>query len=534
MEITPEDVKECNEYCSIRNLPKNRTILDVCEKDLNLFLTHMMGMKPRAWQYIANKRIMERIAKGEYVKLVLCNSRQIGKSREIVGIALWRVIFNLGWKCRKSDANSNQHTAIGIVSRSADQAKKLIKNIRDTLKQGDAYMSKYKDKSGKSIYGDDFFSSKVADIDEGPNNMNIITFKAGIGGSIVGSFIQCLPPTDAILGNTFTDLYLDEAARIPDVVMDENAPPTLAAMGNFQIVASTPELPTGYFFRRVDPYNQYDNEGYDVFVYTIDAIKYDAPEQYAASMKDIKEKIADGKVNEVNRNYYCSFTSTDETYFPIDKVREIFTDDIQPVKEYKKETVTLGIDFGGKMKSHSVMTIVTNPDINNIQKRIMVWRYPVKKDGDMIKDIDEYILPNFNVAQIVIDYCPASYMASQQMKDKGWNVREFQFSKTTKPDFMERFRRKIARRQVLSFKDETLLEEFIRYGDDMKPQGDATDDMIDSFMLACVPFLEQRVKFGAMLINPPKDDEELAQWLMKQNELDAKEDKGYLGYSRAI
>jgi hypothetical protein len=448
-------------------------------------------------------------------------------------LALYRALFNWGYRARKTPANAGQHTNIGIVSRSADQAKKLIKEIKKLIAVGDRYMAKYKVK-GKSIYGDDWFSSKIGDVDDGQNNMNVITFKPNLYGSIIGSAIQCLPPTDAILGNTFTDLYLDEASRMSDEVIEEFAYPTLDAMGNMLVVASTPALPTGYFFKRVDPYNQFDNKEFHIYVFTIEALKLDAPEQYQKVISEIKTKIADGKSNEVNRNYYCSFISTEETYFPLDKVREVFTDDYNPVSEYRKGRVILGIDFGGKVKSHTVITVATMPDLLGISQRLMCWRYPVKKDGDLIKDIEDVILPFFNVAEIVIDYCPASYMASQQMKDKGWNIREFQFSKTTKPDFMERFRRKIARRHVISFKDESLMEEFIHYGDDMKPQGEATDDMIDSWMLACVPFLEQRVKFSAIIVNPPEDADDLAEFMMRSQELSEKEEKSYLGFSRAI
>lgn len=529
--ITLEDIQARNVKCEFKNLPKDIPLIKACENDFSLFMTHMLGFRPYAWQYLVNNKLK---SVGEN-KIVFCNSRQIGKSRYIAALALWRVIFNHGYKCRPTPANANEHTAIGIVSRSADQAKKLIKSIRDALKKGDAHMAKYKS-NGKSLYGKDWFTSKIASVEEGQNNMNIITFTAGVGDAVVGSFIQCLPPTDAILGNTFTDLYLDEAARIEDDIIQENAMPTLDAMGNMLVIASTPVLPDGYFYKRVDPYGQFGENQFARFMFTIEALKDDAPEQYKKVLAEIKQLEEDGKLNEVQRNYYCSFISTETTFFPLDRVQRAFDETLFPLSEYKDGVVILGIDFGGLTKSHTVITAVSPPDFGNVSRRLKCWRYPLRQDADIIQDIEEIIMPYFNVSMIVVDFCPASYMMTQLMERKGWPLTKFQFSRTTKPDFMDRFRRRLSRRLNISYKDDALYEELIHYGDDMKPMGENTDDLIDSWMLGCVPFLEQKSRIGAMIINPDSENpyETPEDLIIAQENMNKDRKKSMLGGSVAI
>ncbi len=78
--------------------------------------------------------------------MVALTARQIGKSATLAWFALWVTVFN------KRPDKSMHNTRVSIVSRSDDQAKKLLKEIRLWYRHGDRYMLKtYRGEDGKSF-----------------------------------------------------------------------------------------------------------------------------------------------------------------------------------------------------------------------------------------------------------------------------------------------------------------------------------------------------------------------------------------------
>jgi hypothetical protein len=489
----------------MKNFPKGKSLLDGCRDDLALFMTHMLGVKPYTWQYVVSQKL-----KAGKTKIVICTSRQVGKSLLLEAIGRWATTFNLGWSIDKNPANVGKVTIVSVISRSDDQAIDLLEKIKKIGKNGDLKMSSYHKKK-KSIFGEDYFSRQISKGgNEGRNNMTTLSFVRGLGGSILNSNISSYPPTDAILGTTNTHLFIDEAARVDDKVITENARPTLTAMGIMEILTSTPTVPDGYFYNRLDPDNKQGDNEYERFVFDVNCIREDNPAQYKRIMADIEKDLGDGKRAEVDRNYYCSFTSSNETYFDLDKAKHAFKEDVMPSGHYFDLPVYVGIDVGGKSGSNTVITVSTVPDpITDISRRIFCIRYPINNDISVFDDIEKMILPHFMVKAIVVDQCPASTQMIQFMKLKGWNVIEFSFNRTSKPNYYDRFRRRVSHGKSVSFVDEMLWKEMSNFNMDMKPTGKNTDDMIDSWMLSNYPFLDDTSKFSVHIIkNHDGDDAE--------------------------
>jgi len=472
-EITPEMVAEKKAYCSFKNFPKNKPFLDVVKDDPILFMTHCLGREPWTWQYLVLKEYM-----AGKKRIGVCCSRQVGKTKYLTAcLNLWRLLFNRGWYESESYRNSKQFTFDGIISMTEDQSMILIDEMKEVAFGGDTYMQRYKDAKGKPLFGEKWITSQL---DLRKSTMNQLVVKKGKYSAITSSITKSFAPTGKVRGSTFTGLFVDECAYVDDYIIEDAAIPAVQAIGSYELYVSTPNRPEGFFYELIDPDDKKDDYDYVRYMFTIDAIQHDDPEYYAKVKKRIDEMVQDGKVNKVNREYYCSFVSSDETYFPIDKVRETMDNTIEKRSHWRDGPVVVGVDFGGKGKSHTVITVSTTPDRYGVSRRIACWRYPVKQDGDVIADIKYNILPNFQVKDIVVDSCAASQIAIQNMKRLGWSVIEFEFTRKSKPDYFDRFRSRISRKLSVSYPDAALLEEFNGFGDDLKPmKKTGTDDMID-------------------------------------------------------
>jgi hypothetical protein len=500
IKITQEMYEEKERYCDFVNFPKNKPFLDACAEDPVLFLAHMLGIKPWTWQFI-----VLRDYKDGKRKIGVCCSRQVGKSKVLIaGLELWRHIFNKGYNNYPTYRNKNKNTFDTILSVTDEQAANLIDEIKLLVKDGDEYMRRYKTKDGKLMFGHNWFSSRI-DLRKSTQE-TIRGVKTEYTKKAI-SQIKSFPPTSRYRGTTSTGLIIDEVAFIDDNEFIVNvAQPTVRAIGDTQIYVSTPNRPEGFFYDIIDPDDKYDQHDYERYMFTIDCIKYDDAEYYSKVKADINRMLMEGKQNAVMREYYCSFVSSTANYFPLDKVKEAMRPDVQ--KSFSStERCIVGIDFGGMNKSHTVITVVTAPNDEGVSKRINCWRYPVKKEGNIVQDVEENVHKHFNVIATVVDNCPAGVIIIQQMKARNWNVVEFNFNRKSKGEYMSKFRSKLSKGLLVSYEDGWLYEEFSSYSDDLKPLGSGSDDGIDSWMLATYPFLDDKPQDKFFVIGGSNDDE---------------------------
>lgn len=495
--VDEEFIKEMNKY---RAKPEGKSLLEACRDNPVLFAERMLGIKLRSWQIYSLIKAADLIeGKATYDELLLLTSRQVGKSLTDAIIALWVVVFN------KRAKGLECWSPVGVISASEDQAKKLLNEIRKSMRLGDVYMARtYLDTEGKPIFGKNFFTNLIDE--KQPNNTDTITFKAYnadihkdylLKGSLVGSFIKSYPPTSIILGNTYALCIVDEAGkndRIADSVFTDFIGPACDAYDAPIIYTSTAWDTVGEFYNKADIDDTKENTNICRLMFTIDCVKLEAPNHYNKVMKKIKRYNEEGKIDEVQRAYYCRFTKGTRAYFSKDKVDTIFNLSLYPLQEFKGEC-DLGVDYGAQKISRTVLTISTmDPETKRI-RRIWHKKYEVGADLDLLRDIEE-LFPKFNIQRIIPDDCPAGAFMNADMIRKGWNVTPMNF-RSDKLKKYSAFRAALNKGLIETYPDadlktELLAMEFTNSSTQSVIQHapNYSDDIIDSFVMSAYYYLD--------------------------------------------
>lgn len=471
---------------------KSGGLVSACSKNIVVFSEFMLGVRLYAWQVQFLNKIQEEMSKPEGEReFVAITSRQIGKSTALAIFSLWCAIFN------KYPGTVSNATYVGIASASDVQAKKLLYEMKKFVRLGDRTM--YVKYHEKMQCGETFFSDLLDDHE--PNNTTTITFKPYneqkhgdfiLKGSNSGSTIKSYPPTSSVLGETFSIVIIDEAGKsdkITDQFFYDYMYPTGNSTNAIRIYTSTPWVSSGFFYRMVDPDDVFTETPANTVTYTIDAIRIEAPKYYSVVMKIVSQLNADGKTNEVQRAYYCRFVKGELSFFdPID-VLDVFKPDITKMYRYL-DCCDLGIDFGGQRKSRTVLTLST---LNDNDEIIRIWDkvYEVGHDNTIIEDIENEILPYFNVQRMIPEECPQGDFIIRKMKDKGWDVHEMN-PRTDKVKKYTSFRAKLKRGQIKSYLDDELKTEMLALETNTGSKQSIiehapgyNDDRIDSWVLSC-------------------------------------------------
>lgn len=472
--------------------PEGKSLFQACSESVVLFSRYMLGLKLYSWQ-VRFLSAINRAVDGDYYtkEFLALTSRQIGKSTALAVLATWASVFN------KRPGGVGNSTMIGVISASDQQAKKLLNEIKKLMRIGSLFMEK--------TYGEDYkgFFGKLLDDDE-PNNTTTITFKSYrkdvhgdylLRDSLIGSTIKSYPPTAIILGETFTFLMEDEAGkseRITDQFHEDYASPTGDAYGAIRIYTSTPWVLRGFFYRLADPDDLYDKHDYDRFVFTCEAIKDENPGQFENIQRKIEQLVLGGNKDTVDRAYYCRFVKGESMFFDPEKTAKMFTTDYEMVDEYAGEC-DMGIDFGGKQVSRSVITITRLTEAGEVQ-RLYHKTYPVQEDGSLLEDVTA-LKKRFNIQRIIPDDCPQGDYLIREMQDKGWSVHPMNF-RSEKVSKYGAFRAALNRGVVRSYQDEDLRVEMNALETTegvshnvIKHAPGYIDDSIDSFVMSCYFFL---------------------------------------------
>lgn len=495
IEVNEQFIADMEKY---RQVDKSKGLLENCSSSVVLFAQHMLGVRLYAWQVYVLNSWQRKLKEQENRENVVMTSRQIGKSTMAAIFSLWATLFN------KAPGTLSNHTVVGITSASDVQAKKLLYEIKKLINQGDRFMDEtYKDKDGKPAFGLKFFSSLVDDNE--PNNTTTISFKAHIprihgpfllAGTKNGSVIKSYPPTSVVLGESFTIVVIDEAGKT-DKISDEFFYDFIYPTGNkynaLRTYLSTPWTNSGFFYRLVNPDNTELNSPAEVFAFTVDAIKLEDPDYYASVMKTVEAMNQDGKTDEVQRAYYCRFVRGEANYFNPEKVHKVFRPELKEVDEYKKPC-DMGIDFGGQVKSRTVITITEFTEDKKI-RRLFRKYYQVGQDTHLLDDVYN-LLKRFNVQRIIPDECPQGDYFIRLMKEKGLNVHPMNF-RAEKVKKYGAFRASLNRGEIESFLDGDLKTEMLALEYEHGKQASVihaapgyNDDFIDSFVLSAYFFVQ--------------------------------------------
>lgn len=475
-------------------------LLEACSMNVCLFAKYMLGIDLYAWQIDFLSRIMSSIngfsSNREFAAIT---SRQIGKTTSVAILTLWSAVFN------KVPCDKGYNSKIVVVSASDQQSKDLITKIRDMMFIGDAFM--------KDNHDYDYFFTSLLD-KTNSNNSSFISFLPShpsvsntplLKDSVLGSQIRCFPPTSKVLGSTASLLFIDEVGmseKITDKFIDEQLSQVGDKFNAIRIYTSTPWLLSGFFYRIIDPDDVYEDSGVDKVMFTIDSIKLEDPKQWDTVMNRINRMNSDGKIDEVQRAYYCRFAKGDSSFFDPFMVDNIFSDkDMVLVDSYYSYPCDLGVDFGGfgaNAISRTVLTI-SMLDKEGFINRIYHKFYDVGKDDNIINDIEE-LYSLYNIQRIIPDDCPAAQYLIPQMIKKGWNVTPMNY-KSDKVKKYGAFRAMVNKGMIRSYKDTDLLIEMkaleVSQGQRsmlIRHASGYRDDLIDSFLQSCYHFLTDEAK----------------------------------------
>jgi len=502
------DSKFIQEMEKYREPNKDLGLFGACSENVNVFAEHMLGIRPYSWQVYFLNQLQSAAANGnkDQKEFVAITSRQIGKSTAVAIFSLWAVVFN------KYPGTTGNNTLVGITSASDIQAKKLLGEMRKLLHMGDIHMrDKYQDEDGKPKFGTYDAKGKYVGMfemllsDKDPNNTQQITFKAHetkfgeyfLKDSRAGSVIKSYAPTSSILGETFSVVIIDEAGKtdkVTDEFFYEYIYPTGNSTNAIRVYTSTPWVSSGFFYRMVDPDSMYGDSPADISLFSIDAIKHENPKYYQTVKKSIDQLNKDGKVDEVQRAYYCRFVKGDQNYFEPGKVHTAF-DPSHSIVPGTKDECDMGVDFGGETSSKTVITIsrLTNDDI---VERLYHKAYEVGKDMTLIEDI-EHLCTKFNIQRIVPDDCPAGWYRIKEMRQKGWNVEPMTF-KTDKVKKYGAFRNMLNKHLIRSYPDDDLKTEMLAMEFSQGQRSTLirhapgySDDLIDSWVMSAYFFLQE-------------------------------------------
>lgn len=422
---TEFDKKELKYLDSLRTpSDKSKGLVEACSESAVLFAEHMLGMKLYYWQ-IKFLQSLQKVTEGrggpiDYV--LALTSRQIGKSTTLAVYALWASFFN-----KKPDKRFNS-TQVLIVSRSDTQAKKLLRDVKRTYVDADRFMRyKYLDEEGNPIFWypknkrgkQGFFTSRLSDDDS--NNATMINWRVYdeerdgefiLKGSNATSGVRCYPPTDVVLGETFTIGMVDEAAH-PKIESDfwyQSLKKTGDANKAMWVFTSTPWKPSGFFYDYCDVENRGNANFVERLCFTVETLKYDveaghegATIQYESVVQDIEREKAMGQINAVKLGYFCEFVSGETTYFDPDQVYRLFRDDVQMLSECS-EPCDLGIDFAGSANGHSTMTVARYDEKQESIIRLYHKRFAKGETVDFIAETEK-LMKRFNIQRIVPDEC---------------------------------------------------------------------------------------------------------------------------------
>lgn len=485
LEPTPlllEDELELEELTNIKGIKG----LDhkIAKKNISYFAFHYLGIKPQRFQHM----IFREVERGNK-RLCVGSSRQIGKSLAYQIVALWAAFYD---KFPTGSASHNKNTKVLIVSKSDEQAKKFMNDIRNLIYAGDARIHTLTGGTSEK-----FFSRRIDEKKE--NTKTSITFLPR-GGSVVGPVIKCFPPTGAIRGETGNVVIIDEAAFVDDEVYNEDVKKTVTRTDGLILLSSTPKGQSGFFYQIMDPFNKFKIHEYKRFCFPWQVCEDERQIEMVKKDKDFAEKT--GNMRSFRQEYEVSFEADNQSFFESGKIDDMVDDRISEVYEYKDNPAVLAIDYG-MTTSRTVVTISTKEDEVKPYRLLYQREFPENFDeSELMIESNEFSVPSlakrFNIRAVVVDDCAQGYRTNKELENKGYYVMRFNF----RSDQADRnrgytgFRSLIHQGLVRAYNLEELevqmkqieivsgkIHDSIR-----KPQG-GRDDRVDSFMMSLYPWV---------------------------------------------
>lgn len=466
--ITEDIIEELNKVCT----PCTQIMASRAKLNPTYFAYHILGIRPYTYQYMLFEAVRQ-LKK----RIFMISSRQMGKSTALAFLALWASYYNM------FPSGLHNNTKIIIVSKSDGQAKKIIKEIKSMIVDGDQHFSKLTNGRINNI-----ISNELA-LDQ-PQNVTQISWTNNC-------FIKALAPTSSSLGESADVLILDEASRIPEDLFYEVFEPMTSATRGIIIMASTPYGQSGLGYKIFDPMNERaENAYYRLWIpwwYCEDKVKKQEIE------KQKEQWIKEGKLRFFQQEYEAKFTVSESNFFDSSKVDAAVDDTLSHELEEKHERCSLGIDYG-YTSSNTVITIVSDGKDGILRERYQRV-YDNYDDLDLVDDILE-LHKRYNIIYRVGDDCPAGFNTSQKLIKLGYpmilfNFRSDQASGERNRGYyllrsaMNAGKVKITKNERMIKEMKMLLEIHKSVNVSITPPAGEKKDCVDSLTMASYPFLSK-------------------------------------------
>ena len=464
-------------YYSQFVLPDGKFKLSYARESPTRFAYFMMGVKPRPHQHHFFQQILA------HDRVLVVKARQLGFTTAVALFVFWAAFFN------KFKSGVHKNTKMGVISKEDDAAKKVLLTVRDLVHQGDARMSMLL--KGRKEWTQTFFSGNFKE----PNTTEVLTLRNL-------SFIKSFPPTEKVRGNSFDVVFVDEAAFLrcedPDGFYYKVIEPTTVDTNGKIVILSTPNGQSGFFYNLADPLNKSPKHEFKRAFYHY-SVSHD--EKY---LKFVEKQRRIMDIADFEQEYCCSFVSSKSNFFIPQKV-DAAIDPVVEQEDWHNFDFVAGIDFG-MTNSRTVISLATQKE----GKICVPYIYRFKAEADVnlvVPKLEELRSAGWRIVKIVADDCPQGNAIIKQLEAQGWYVEPFNFRKD-KNKYYVSFRSYLNDGLLRLPKHETLISEMHELRQEETKQAklsihkptNGTDDCIDSVVMACSPFLEQKTKFGVYIV----------------------------------
>lgn len=458
------------------------------KKDPTIFAKSYLNILPFDYQ--------DQVLNDPSERIIVCSSRQIGKTYVVAIKALHFAMFN-------------PNKTILVFSKNQNQSKKFLREIKRLMYEGMVYMNHTLEKQDLGfkpteentwMFPEDIDNKK-------PNNQTEFTLTNG-------TTIMSLPATDSSRGYTAHLVIVDEAAFVPDEIFDMIIEPTVRYTGGSIILLSTPNGQKGFFHRFFDPEDKSERDENDPLTYKRYWWNWNmCPEPNIRKQTERKRKELDPI--RFLQEYEAQFTSDGDAFFQSRKVKEAIDPDLEVIFHDLDHEYVCGIDYG-MVKSRTVVSLCRYDE----EKEDIILAYqkefPPQYDNANLKPFLTQLETQFNIIQYVVDDCPQGDIVNKQMVRDGKNVFLFNFRREKTQAYFK-FKSALNKRfdepgprvrypdikdliiQLLSLQigeSKRILQGFVTI---QKPSG-GWDDRVDSFVMAAYPFLrEEQKKFRSYL-----------------------------------
>ena len=464
----------------LSHLKKEPFDVDKCFEHPSYFAHHFLGMTPYRYQHLVLRRFRENPKKAlKNDRLIVCKGRQMGLSFCFAWLAIWAAFTN------KYSSGPFRNTKVGIVSRSDKQAMKLMREIQSLIWH-----------SPKGL-GDHIVKDR-----KNPLSKTEIHFKNG--------WIKCYPPTDAILGETIDLLIIDEAAMVEDETFNTAMRPTVSKSNGKIILSSTPRGQKGFFFEIFDPGDLRKKHAFKRFWFywqmCEDIVQKRIIKQEIQAYKDT------GNFKKIDQEYNGMFTVDQEAFFEDQQIESGVDRNLSYEYENKEVPCSVGIDYGG-VNSETAISVV-----GHFKEGLRLLFQFSAAEFDHNKLVDpsyEHSVQNlnkrYNILHWVVDDCPPGDTTNRWLQNEGYPVNMFNFKTDASRGERNRgyyvFRAhlmkgkiKFPNKRKLISEMKSLQEIQMEINTRIKGPRNYLDDLIDSFMMACYPFLSNEGEFKSSLV----------------------------------